>query len=344
MIKDRNVALDAQINPNKILGGLGHLLRRDAKMIFVDGTYGDDSADGKTVGTAKSTIQEGVTAAGAYGVVKVFPKVLTDYTGDPTSYAETVIIPYTAVGLTISGVDTGRTQGGLPQIKIGAGSTAMFTVRAPGVLIENMGINGVSSTGGGILLDDDYAAKAAFGTTVRNCHIKNCVGSTATNGKTGGGIMWSTAGNAWQTSIVNNMFYKNVGDIALMGTTNTRPQDILIQGNVFQSSVTSACDGNILCGGSGFQTVTVDSNVFGDLPALGSGANVRYMDLTGTLGGMVTRNIFGCITAEAETDLTFGAAGSGALIPTSVFIAGNWGQSGATAAAADGAAGEVFMT
>ena len=338
MIKNRNIALDAAIDPNKILGGVGHLLRKDAKMIFVDGDSGDNSAGGRTVGTAKATIQGGVDAASAYGVVKVFPKKITDYTGDPTSYAETVIIPYSAVGLTLSGVDTGRTQGGLPQIKKGSGATAHITVRAPGVLIENMGINGISATGGGILLDDDYAAKSAFGTTIRNCHIKNCVGSTATNGLTGGGIMWSAEGNAWQTSIVGNMFYKNVADIVLMGTSNTRPQDILIQGNEFKSAVTSACDGNILCGGSGFQTITIDSNVFGDLPALGSGTNVLYMDLTGTLGGMVSNNIFGCEANATGTALTFKAAGTGANIPTTVYFCNNVGQ-GIT----DGESGELSI-
>jgi hypothetical protein len=329
---------------HKLVGGGGYIQRMNTYALYVDGTYGNDSDTGRSPDHALATIQKAVDKAAEGWTIYVFPKVHTDYTGDPVSYAETVIIPYAKSNLGLIGVGRGRTQGGLPQIKKGSGSTALITIRAPGCLIANIGINGSGSTGGGILLDDDYAAKAAFGTTIQNCHIKNCVGSTATNSATGGGIMWTTAGNAWQVNIVGNKFYKNVGDIVLMGTTNTRPQDILVQHNIFQSSPTSSTDCNINGAQGGFQSIVIDSNVFGDVPALGSGSVALYMDLTGAQEGMLTRNVFGAITAEAEVDVTFGAAGTAAKVPTTVFMAGNWGQSGSTAAAADGAAGEVFRT
>ena len=329
MIKDRNIANDAQIAVHKIMGA-GIPQRTNTYAFYVDGTNGSDFNDGRSPDHAKKTIQDAVTDAGEGCTIYVFPKKHTDYTGDPVSYAETVIIPYTHSNLAIIGVGRGRCQGGLPQMKIGAGAVAMITIRAPGCLIQNMGINGVSSTGGGILLDDDYSTKSAFGTTVDNCHIKNCVGTTATNGLTGGGIMWSAQGNAWQCSFTNNMFYKNVADIVLMGTSSTRPQDILIQGNIFQSSVTSACDCNILGNGAGggWQTITIDSNVFGDIPALGSATTALYVELTGTLGGMMTRTMFGCETNVTGTGLTFKAASAtGGNVPATVYMAGNFGQS-----------------
>ena len=302
-------------------------------VFYVDGDNGNDVNDGKSPEQATATIQQAVTLAAAVNAeykggstVYIKAKTLTDYTGDPTSYAETIIIPFTGgERMRLVGCGTGRTQGGLPQIKIGAGSTAMITIRAPGCSIENLGINGVSSTGGGILLDDDYSTKSAFGTTIQNCHLKNCVGTDADDAKDGGAIMWTTAGNAWQVSILNNRFYKNVADITLMGTTNTRPQDVIIEGNHF-SGYAAYTDCNIYAGGSGFGSVNIHNNVFGQLPAIG--ANVaRYMDLTGTLSGMVTCNYFGAQSnTTGGTTMTWLAAGTAAKIPVTVHVAGNWGQ------------------
>lgn len=298
------------------------------------GTFWDDAF--KTVGAA-------ITAASAFDVIYVSPKEITDFTGDPTSYEENLVIPAGKNHLSIIGVSRGRTQGGLPQFKDGATSTdPILKIRSNGVLIQSIGFNGAGNTGGGILLDDDYSTKSAFATTIDSCHFKNLHGPDVDDAKEGGAIMWGTEGNAWQCSITNNQFYKNVADITVLGTTNTRPQDVLIQGNVFSGDGVST-DCNIYGGGSGFGYVTIDSNVFGALPSLGSDVN-RYIWLTGTLLGMVSNNVFGAITAEAETDVTFGATGSAALIPTTVFMANNWGENGPTAAAADGAAGEVFRT
>jgi len=54
----------------------------------------------------------------------------------------------------------------------GSPLTAMLKIRAPGCLIANLCINGASSTGGGILLDDDYIAKAAYGTSIVGCFLR----------------------------------------------------------------------------------------------------------------------------------------------------------------------------
>lgn len=287
---------------------------------YVDGTNGSDSNDGTSWSQAKATIQAAVTAAGANGVVYVIPKAITDYTGDPTSYAETVIIPATHYGLSIIGVNRGQTQGGLPQIKKGSGTTALLTIRAAGCLIANMGFNGAGSTGGGILLDDDYAAKTAFGTTITGCHFKNCKGSTATNAATGGAICWSSAGNAWQVLIENNIFYKNVGDIVLLGTTNTVPQNVTIRGNIFSGPAANVDCNLYLKGGSGMNGVVIDSNIFPCWPAIGSGTNVMPIASTGCVG-ILSNNVFGC------TGKTFGAAGN-ALVPTTMLIVNNYQEDG----------------
>jgi hypothetical protein len=294
---------------------------------FVDGTsgVGSDGNSGKKPSDALATIQQAVTNAVAGDVVVVFPKKITDFTGDPTSYAETVIIPAGKPHLSIVGVSHGLTQGGLPQIRKNSGSTALITVRSPGCLISNLGLNGAGSTGGGILLDDDNSTKAAFGTTITGCHFKNCKGH-ATDGRLGGGIMWSAQGNAWQVRIKGNHFYKNVADIVLLGTANTVPQDVLIEDNLFSGPAASV-DVNLYLGaGSGMNGVVVNRNVFLALPAIGSGSVARYLDMTGCTG-MITNCVFGCLENATATELTFTTAGTGGKIPATVFVANCWGQS-----------------
>lgn len=320
MIHDRNIDDNALIQLHKIMGG-GQLMRRSTKTIYVDGTNGSDANSGRTPSRAFATIQAGVTAAGAYGVVYVFPKTITDMTGDPASYAETVIIPATHIGMKLIGVDAGRTQGGLPQIKKGSGSTALITVRAPGCLIANLGINGAGATGGGILLDDDNSTKSAFGTTIVNNHFKNCKGH-ATNGSLGGAITWSNQGNAWQVLIKGNRFYKNVADVVLLGTANSVPQDVVIEDNIFSGPAASVDINLYLAGGSGINGVIIRNNVFTCFPAIESGTNTKQLALTGCVG-VLANNQFAC------TGKTFGAAANN-LVPTTVLMAANYQEDGTT--------------
>lgn len=308
---------------------------------YVDGTNGNSVNQGKSWSDAFVTIQAAVTKASAGDIIYVTAKDLTDFTGDPTSYAETIIIPASTSNLSIIGISRGRTQGGLPQIKIGSGSTAMITVRAPGCLISSIGINGASSTGGGILLDDDNSAKSAFGTSIVGCHFKNCVGSSATNAATGGAIMWSVEGNAWQVNISGNRFYKNVGDVVLLGTNNTVPQDVVIENNIF-----SGPSGNVDCnlylqGGSGINGLIIRNNVFTANPNIGSGTNVNFLRLTGCVG-IMSGNMFAATVAEGETEITFGASGDN-TVPTTMFMAANYGEF-VTGVGAGKISGEIFRT
>jgi hypothetical protein len=302
------------------------------KIRYVDGTNGNDASDGQSWETALATIQAGVTAAGARGTVFVAPKEVASGATDPSSYAETIIIPATHEGLSLIGVNTGRTQGGLPQIKKGSGTTALLTIRAPNCLIANMGFNGIWTADStqslvGILLDDDGSTKTAFGTTIVGCHFKNCAGSTgSTNGAAGGAITWSAQGNAWQVLIAGNRFYKNVCDVCLLGTSGSVPQDVIIENNIFSGPAANVdCNLWLKGGGSGMNGVIVKDNTFGQLPSLGTVA--RYIDATGCVG-MLVGNTFGCQTSgTGGTPITFKALGTGGKIPTTMHVAGNWGQS-----------------
>ena len=297
---------------------------------FVDGTNGSDSNYGTSWGSPFLTIQAAVTASSAGDTVVIAAQTITAAATDPTSYAESVIIPAAKTSLTLIGVSRGRTQMGLPQIKpAGAVNGACLTIRASGCLIKNIGFNGNSTAGApinnGILLDDDGSTKTACGTTIEGCHFKNCAGSSTTNGATGGAIVWAVTGGAWQVLIKGNRFYKNVADVCLIGTSQTVPQDVVIEDNVFSGPAASVdCNLFLKGGGSGMNGVIVRNNTFGQLPSLGTQA--RYIVATGCVG-MLVGNTFGCQTnGTGGTRITFKVGGTGAEIPTTMHVAGNFGQ------------------
>jgi len=302
-------------------------------LYFVDGDMGSDGNDGLSPESAKATVQAAVTAAAARNlysqsgsIIYVKAKHMDAGATDPESYAENIVIPAAGGANTvIVGVSANRTQCGLPQLKVGATTTSpLLTVRAPGCALINMGVNGYGGTGGGILLDDDGSTKTALGFSVLNSHLKNCVGTTATDCRTGGAIMWSANGGAWQVRIAGNVFYKNVGDVVLKGTGVSVPQDVIIENNTFQGLATSVDCHLYLAGGSGMASVTVNNNVFADvLPALGSGSITRYVDMTGCTG-IFSNNV----VAGSYTTTGFGAAKAAAKIPTTVGIAGNYSDAG----------------
>jgi hypothetical protein len=296
---------------------------------YVDGSNGADANTGKNPQTqAFLTIAQGISKAVAGDTIVIVPKTMAAGATDPASYAETVIIPAAKHSLTLLGVGN-RTQGGLPQMKIGGSSTTpMLTIRAPGCRVMNIGFNGASSTGGGIKLDDDGSTKTAFGTEIANCHFKNLKGTG--NASTEGAIFWSSAGGAWQVLIKDNLFYNCRAGIVLPGTSSSRPQDVVIERCVFQSSANTNIDADIyLAGGSGVDGLTIRDCHFStvDVPAYASSpAAARYMDLTGCTDGMVSNCFFACIPNVSATEKTFGAAGTAAKVPTTVRMAGCWGE------------------
>lgn len=284
---------------------------------WVDGTNGSNSNSGKTPSSAFASITTALTKVDQHDIVYVMAKEMAQTDTDPGSYAETFTVSVPQVS--IIGVGH-REQGGLPQVKIGSGTTAMCTIAAPGVLIANLGFNGASSTGGGIkFVDDGGSTYASFGGRVENCHFKNCK-LHATNGSLGGGI--TISGAPWQCSFIGNQFYNNVGGIVLIDTSNSVPQDLHIEGNFFGGAAASVDVDIDLSGGSGAGTgLVIKDNVFTVQPAISSGTLNLYMDLTGCDSGILAGNYFG-------TDGTLGAAGNAALVPTTVFLSGNYDEGG----------------
>jgi hypothetical protein len=264
-----------------------------------------------------TTIQAAVTAANDRDVVLVTVPDMAAGACDPTSYTENVVIAAGKSGISIIGIPSNRTQGGLPQLKKSAADSPLLTVRAPGCTIKNMGFNGAGATAGGILLDDDASTKSAFGTIVENCHFKNLKGSG--NASTGGAIYWSSLGGAWQILVKDCHFYNCRAGVVLTGTGSSRPQDVVIDNCTFLASANTTVDADIyLAGGSGVDGLIIRNCEFAvvDVPAYASSpAAARYLDLTGCTNGLMVGCRFAC------TGKTFGAAGNAAKIPTTVRMA-----------------------
>lgn len=306
----------AKIYPEDIAGPLTF-----GSYWYVDGDNGEDTNNsGNSIDKPKKTVSAAVAAASKDDVVFVHANHMVAAATDPVSYTENIVIPAGTDRLKIIGMSNGRTQGGLPQLKVGATTTqAILTVRAPGCYIGGLGINGSEATGGGILLDDDGSTKSAFGTTMENNHFKNCKGTTATNAATGGAVQWSSNGGAWQVLIGGNRFYNNIGDVVLLGTGQSVPQDVVIERNVFGGGAANDCP-LYLAGGSGMNGVAIHKNYFGTFPTLGSGTNVTYIKATGCIGALED-NFFAC------SGKTFGAAAN-VIVPTTVLMAGNYQEGG----------------
>jgi hypothetical protein len=305
------------------VGGNWPIPRGNGRAWFVDGTNGLDGNSGRKPSDAFASIGQAVEDNPDLeegDVIYIFPKIVLATATDPSNYAETFII--TKPHISLIGVGSGPAQGAIPQIKIGAGTTAMCTVRAPCVTIQGLGFNGGDSTGGGIKIDDNGGTKNAWGTIIRGCHFKNCK-VHATQGTAGGAIYWPSDGGGWQIRIEGNRFYKNVADIVMAGTSLSRPQDVVIQNNIFGGPAGSVTC-NIYAAADGIDGLIIDNNVFTALPALSSGNVNLFVFLTGSVG-ILSNNVFAC------TGKTFGVAGdNGGTVPATVFLVNNYQEDGTT--------------
>src|SRR3990167_5606312 len=293
----------------------GSLPLEGGSVFYVDGDR--SGGTGRTWESAFADLETAEATASAGDLIFVAGRTMAATDTDPISYTENLVI--NTPQLSIIGVSRGRTQGGLPQLKVGSTTTSpIIQIKAPGVLIANIGINGAGATGGGIeLYDDGGTTSAAFGWSVLGCHFKNCVGTTATNALTGGAVWIGSDGGAWQGLLAGCRFYKNVGDFVLAGTSGSVPQDIIIEDCVFSGPAAST-DCNIFTSSGGINGLTIRNCEFPAMPALSGGNNARYVDLTGCVG-IMSHCTFASITNDTDATVTFAAAGTGGKIPATMF-------------------------
>jgi hypothetical protein len=119
-----------------------------------------------------------------------------------------------------------------------------------------------------------------------------------------------------------------LGGISLLGTSSSVPQDVVIEDNWFGSAANTDTDCDIDLGnGSGVTGLVINNNVFAtvDVPSHSSGSVGRYLDLTGCKG-ILSNNYFSCKVNESATPVTFKADGTAALVPTTVRMVHNFGE------------------
>jgi hypothetical protein len=233
---------------------------------------------------------------------------------DPPGYVGDITITAGLDGLRLVGVGNGCGQMAQPCIRVGTTTTnPLITVKAPGVGIYNLTINGAGATGGGIKLLSDGALYDAGGATIAGCHFKNCKSSG--NASTGGAIYWS-AGGCWYVTIDGNDFFDCRCGIGMISTSVSIPRDIKITNNKFYAAVKETVDADIYIKADGVLGLMVDNNIFGtvDIPAYAtSPAAARYIYFgTGTAGIVSNCNF-------ASTAATFGTTTvTGGNFPTTV--------------------------
>jgi len=162
---------------------------------------------------------------------------------------------------------------------------------------------------------------------VQGCYFKNAKSSAAA--ATGGAITWSANGGCWHAKIIDCDFYDCRAGIAILGTALSVPRGVEILGCRFWAAVNTTVDADIYVAGSGTVGLVIDRCVFGtvDVPAYASSPDAaRYMELPAGTKGIISNSTFACITDPAGTEVTFGAAGTACIFPTTVRMAGCWGE------------------
>lgn len=298
----------------------------DANTYFVDGDNGSDSNNGLSPDRAFDTVAAAIAAAGADDVIYIRERAWTDT--DPTAYREvtdSMIITSAKKGLSLIGTGSNLSNSFGVQINAAASDTGtVLTVRAPSVAIENIDFNrGASTSTNGLVYfqyDETSSTLRAEGCSISNCHIRNASQADMAGIKTNG---------AWYLDIVGNTFVNcRFGVQVYSGVSVTN--GVRIIGNYFTNGggTTDGAqfDAHIAVNGGPHYGLVIDRNVFATaLPALSGGAWLRYIRINGTADGIVSNNVF-----ASRSDLTYGATGSGAIIPTTVGFVNNYGDEGAS--------------
>lgn len=260
MIRDRNIALDADIDPSKIIGGLsGAPLMSGAKYLYVDSNNGNDNLSGRSAGSAKATIQGAIDAATASknDVIYVMPY-------HTETLATAGAITADKIGVKIIGIGSGNER---PKLTLSA-TDSTIAVTAANVLFKNIVITGsvaelvtvFNVTAAGCTLDRvDYAGGATstikFMTTsaaADKLNIQNCVHTTTA--AVTANAWWIQLTGADDARIINNHFHivtsNNAASGAIGGLT-TASLRVFIKYNDIYVLGTSVLPLSMLAGTTG---------------------------------------------------------------------------------------------
>lgn len=314
-----------------IIGSMPYGMKAESRIWFVDQQDGNDGNDGLNPETAFQYISRAILKASNFDVIYCLAQGYTTM-NDPTPFRETaaegnLVIPYAMDNVSLVGaghLGFGR-KPVAPQIKGASGATtAVLSVRAPYVNIENLAFNRGSSTTGGIYTaNEGDQVTEAMGTTIYNCYFRNLRGAGATNG---GAIFVE---GIWQANISNCYFHNNrVGVYAISGTNTLT--ELLIQNCIFTASAASNVSVDIYVYAQGTCDFLIkDCDFAHDQPAYSGGA----LYFINTVGGAEVGHITGCSVGALQV-VTSGEAGTGFRTSSSdVTFGDNYADSALMAAA-----------
>lgn len=287
------------------IAGIPYGMKDESKIWFADQEDGSDDNAGTEPSSAVKYISTAITKATNYDVIYCLPQGYTTM-NDPTPFREVstnLIIPYAMDNVSLVGaghLGFGR-RPVAPQIKGAAdATTAVLSIRAPYVNVENLAFNRGSSTTGGIYAaNEGDQTTEAMGTTIYNCYFRNLRGAGATNG---GAIFLE---GLWQPNVSNCNFHNNrVGIYAISGTNTLT--EVLIQNCVFTASAKTNISVDIYVYAQGTCDFLIrDCDFAHDLPAYSGGA----LYFINTVGGAEVGHITGCSTGMLQV-ATSGEAGT----------------------------------
>jgi hypothetical protein len=266
MIKNRNIAKNAGINPSKIAGGMGSYSVREIRRVVKANT------------ALSQYLETFIEADHLFGTVTLALARATNYSVvyvEDGIYDEGAELAITQAGLKLIGANTSGIEWGPCSLKQSSANHHVISIQANGIEVAGLGfiVNGAYR---GIELDH---TAAVYKTHIHDCHFGGS--ATATYGVYAGGtfdavdtviedcefLSWATAGiymNATRSKARNNLIYVPDSGIGIEYVPNAgdRPYGAIHDNNIVGTGTTDTgiqLDGNPTAG-----TVSIsDNNVSG---------------------------------------------------------------------------------
>ena len=289
---------------------------------FVDGTDGSDDNTGKEPGCAFLTVEAGIAAMNAYDVLYIMENAFPASGSDPTAYIPASVnhtIPLANAGTAIVGVSHAG-QVGYPMtpyiMGVDATATALITVSAPLVAIENIHLSGgwanARTTTAGIAAPDNVTATSmGQGLSIHNCSFEDLEAVTpgGAGGYPNGGI---SIQGTWYTVINHCRFRNCVSGITVISASVTTVCTT-IENCIFHADTATDVNVDIYYYCQGSSGLLIKDCYFPHLiPAHASGDTLRYIKVAAGESGLITNCHVGGVQG---TTLTVGSAGTAITCP-----------------------------
>lgn len=286
-------------------------------VVFVDGDNGLAGNTGLEPTAAMNSLTNAVSKVVRNGVIYIRPKQTV--ASAQSYYTDNVVIPLTKPGLKILGCGSNEDNpyGGGPEIKGSATTSAVITVRAQGITIEGLRLagTGLDATVSTVSAVDNTSTYITTGLTIRNCRFGNGRGHSAEAAAV-------FLNSSWFNTIEKCVFNDCLTGVSAFTNSGGITNNLRIIDCEFSGVTTNRTVDIYVSGGSTSNGLTIKGCLFNDgLPAHADGTVSRFIYIVNAITGSISQCWFAVdVDAAAGTEKTFGASGTGAVIPTTVLI------------------------